>query len=402
MRRDQPLTVQQAREILMRFGAPLDRLTLVLREGHQHSQQAQLMTPRHDASRPQRMEIAEFAPAEIAGEGQLVPAIIIDDERGDTPQLEGIRQAILGLQSEPEEHRETPTLPQLEAGILQAHALYQRANYDAAADLLPLIIRHIEAPANVNVPPQSKAATYLAVAKLATKMGQNSLSWVAADRGLRVASETGQPGLIGIANYQVACALLGSGHVTDAEQIAALAAEYIDSGESSVRSVMEDVISAQGALFLLLAVIAARRGNRQIAKNNLLSAGKLAERLGQDGNWLWTGFGPTNIAIHELAVQVALGDSGTALQFGQRIDTDALPVVLRGRRSQVHLELAWASVGQGDDSLAVLHLLEAERIAEQAVSRNAKARALLTTLMSRERKGATPGLRALASRAEVI
>ena len=112
-------------------------------------------------------------------------------------------------------------------------------------------------------------------------------------------------------------------------------------------------------------------------------------------------YGPTNIAIHELAVHVALGDSRTTLQLGENIDTDALPTVLLGRRSQVHLELGWASVGQGDDSLAVLHLFEAERVAQQTVSRSSTARALLSTLLTCERKGATPGLRALADRAGV-
>jgi hypothetical protein len=145
--------------------------------------------------------------------------------------------------------------------------------------------------------------------------------------------------------------------------------------------------------------MAARRGEVQAARNHLRDAARLAEQLGYDGNWLWTAFGPTNIAIHELAVHVALGDSRAALRIGESLDTDAMPAVLLGRRSQVHLELGWASVGQGDDSLAVLHLLEAERVAKQAVSRNATARGLLNTLLARERKSATPGLRALAARA---
>jgi hypothetical protein len=88
--------------------------------------------------------------------------------------------------------------------------------------------------------------------------------------------------------------------------------------------------------------------------------------------------------------------------LGEVLDADMLPPILRGRRSQVHLELAWASVRQDDDSRAVLHLLEAERIASQAVSWNIAARELLTTLLARERKGATPGLRALASRAGIM
>lgn len=55
-----------------------------------------------------------------------------------------------------------------------------------------------------------------------------------------------------------------------------------------------------------------------------------------------------------------------------------------------------------EDRLAVLHLLEGERVAAQAISRNAAALSLLGELLARERKGATPGLRALATRAEVL
>jgi len=58
--------------------------------------------------------------------------------------------------------------------------------------------------------------------------------------------------------------------------------------------------------------------------------------------------------------------------------------------------------GRGEDSLAVLHLLEAERVARQAVSRHATARRLLTALLARERRAATPGLRALAARAGLL
>ncbi|MGH3978992.1 MAG: helix-turn-helix transcriptional regulator [Pseudonocardiaceae bacterium] len=121
-----------------------------------------------------------------------------------------------------------------------------------------------------------------------------------------------------------------------------------------------------------------------------------------DSNWLWTAFGPTNVAIHQLSVQSRLGNAKKAAQVAESIDTDALPAMLRGRRSQVHLELGWAAAGQGDDALAVLHLLEAERVAEQAVSRNASARTLLDILLARERRSVTPGLRGLASRAGLL
>lgn len=157
-----------------------------------------------------------------------------------------------------------------------------------------------------------------------------------------------------------------------------------------------------GAVVLLLAIIAARREDGHAAELHLRQASQLAEHLGRDGNRLWTAFGPTNVAIHELSVYAVLGDAKRAFQLGETLDTDVLPSVLRGRRSQVHLDLGWASVRRGDDNLAVLHLLEAERVASQMVSWNIAARDLLTTLLARERKSATPGLRALASRAGII
>lgn len=155
-------------------------------------------------------------------------------------------------------------------------------------------------------------------------------------------------------------------------------------------------------MLLLLAIIAARRGDHNTTQNVLREASGLASQLGCDGNWLWTAFGPTNVAIHQLAVQSRLGNAKEAAQIAEVIDIDALPAVLRGRRSQAHLELGWVAAGHDDDAVAVLHLLEAERVAEKAVTRNASARTLLSILLARERRSVTPGLRGLASRAGLL
>jgi DNA-binding XRE family transcriptional regulator len=350
--------------------------------------------------REQRLAIVRAKAAELRGQPGLTSSHT--SVSGGLPVLDDLRHALLGHQAQLDggPGMASPGAMQVEAGVVQAHRLYQMADYDGAARLLPLVVRRLGADSRAPVP--AKVAAYLGAAKLATKLGDAALAWVAADRSLRLATETERHALIGIANYQVACALLGSGHLADAEHTAASAVDQIASDSGSIEQTAEEVLSARGALLLLLAIIAARRGDAPVTQRYLRDANQLADHLGQDGNWLWTAFGPTNIAIHELAVQVALGDSRKALRLGETIDTDGLPTVLRGRRSQVHLELGWASVGQGDDSLAVLHLLEAERVAKQTVSRNATARALLTTLVSRERKSVTPGLRALASRAGVL
>jgi transcriptional regulator with XRE-family HTH domain len=362
----------------------------------QHS----LRQGRQTESEPNKQGVAQHRAYVAADDALRDEARSVSSRPSEVSQLEGLRRSLLGRNPDHDEFGEA-SLPRLQKGIADAHRMYQQADYDGAAHLLPSLIGQLEGSV-VKAPSHVKAFAYLAAAKLATKMGDSGLAWVAADRSLRLARDTDRQGLIGVAKCQLACALLRNGHRVDAEETAAQAAEQLADRARSSSSDIDDIISARGALLLLLAIMAARNGDASMARRYLRAAGLLAEQFGKDGNKLWTAFGRTNVAIHELAVHIALGDSRAGFQLGETIDVDALPAVLRGRRSQVHLELGWASVGQGDDGLAVLHLLEAERVAKQAVSRNVKARALLSTLLARERKGATPGLRALAVRAGAV
>jgi len=260
---------------------------------------------------------------------------------------------------------------------------------------MPSLVHRLDGQRTGRAAAAKRAGGYIAVAKLATKLGDATLAWIAADRARQAAEETSVIALIGIAHYQVACALVRNGHLADARAVAEQAAARAVSKVTDAQS----VTSARGSLLLLSAVLAARSGDAVSAQRLLGQARGMALVLGRDGNWLWTGFGPTNVAIHELSVAVQLGDMKQALACGADIDVDRLPSVLVGRRSQVHIDLSRAATDAHDDSLAVLHLLEAERVAEQSVSRNVNAHKIISTLLARERRSATPGLRALAGRA---
>jgi hypothetical protein len=371
------------------------------------------------AEHEQRARVSELADvrakvARLRNQGVGAPLSMAGgrspDEAGShRASLDGLRQVVLGRPSEAPQTRLTATAAQ--AATREAHRLYQSADYDGAARLLPALLWRLHcfaddadaAAVNGRSLAQITAAAYIAAAKLATKQADAGLAWVTADRALHQAREGNRHGLVGAAQYQVACALLRAGHDADAEQIATGAADDLAAHMASIRLAeqQQETISVRGALLLLSAILAARRNDGAQAQEHLRTARQLAEQLGGDGNWLWTAFGPTNVAIHEVAVWVDLGDTRQAMQLGEVIDTDGLPSVLAGRRSQVHLDLARAAVQQGDDGLAVLHLLEGERVAAQVISRNATARSLLDALLARERKGTTPGLRALATRAGV-
>lgn len=146
-----------------------------------------------------------------------------------------------------------------------------------------------------------QSQTYVAAAKLVTKVGDGQLAWIAADRAVAAALRSESPALQAMAAYQVACAFLKLDRVDDAERVAVTTAEnFLDDSPFGV--------SVQGALFLIGAVIAGRRSDRSEATERLRRAQYLAEALGHDGNYGWTAFGPTNVAIHEVSTAAELDE----------------------------------------------------------------------------------------------
>ena len=99
---------------------------------------------------------------------------------------------------------------------------------------------------------------------------------------------------------------------------------------------------------------------------------------------------------------MSLGDPAEVIIQGETVDVGSLPEELKGRRSQVYIDMAWAHSQQQNDTAAVLSLLEAERLAPEAVRFNPQARDLIQTAIHRSRKSAVPGLGGLASRVGVV
>lgn len=283
----------------------------------------------------------------------------------------------------------------------EAHARYQSADYLAAARVLARLIPAVDAAVARQSFDEIEAwlhiqhAVYIATAKLLTRSGEGHPAWLAADRASTAAVRLGSPVLRALAAYQVTTALLKLDRLDEAERVALTSAENIDDDSPTG-------ISAQGALFLISAVIAGRRSDRKSANERLGRAQYLANALGEDGNYGWTAFGPTNVAIHQVSVAAELGDADAAIHYAEQIDTSSLPDVLRSRRAQVHLDAAWAYAQHRDDSAVVINLMETERVAPQVLRYNMVAREILRELLKRERRSATPGLRSLAARAGVL
>jgi hypothetical protein len=202
-----------------------------------------------------------------------------------------------------------------------------------------------------------------------------------------------------MAAYQVVCALLRADRTDDAEQLATRMAEQV---QASARSDEPSLVSLAGALWLIAAVIAARRTDHGEAWRRLQIAEQLAGLLGGDGNHAWTAFGPTNVAIHRVSVAAELGDAGEALRLATFVDPERLPQGLMSRRAQVHLDLAWAQAQRKRDAEATLHLLEAERVAPEAVRYNIIVREIVREILARGRYGKSSALHDLAVRSGVL
>jgi transcriptional regulator with XRE-family HTH domain len=295
-------------------------------------------------------------------------------------------------------------LDELRARVADTHRLYQAARYGDVIAVLPGVLSAVESfPGRRNGLRRESllayVSAYVVAAKLVTKLGAGDLAILAADRAANAAVDAQSLAARGMAGYQVACALLRSDQLDDAERLAVELAEELTGG---ARSDEPSLVSVAGALWLIAAVIAARRTDRGEAWLRLDRAERLSGLLGEDGNHAWTGFGPTNVAIHRVSVAAELGDAGEALRTAAVVDLERLPAGLLSRRAQVNLDLAWAQSQRRRDGEATLHLLEAERIAPQVIRHNVIAQEIVREMLARGSRRQTTALTRLAERAGLL
>jgi transcriptional regulator with XRE-family HTH domain len=299
---------------------------------------------------------------------------------------------------------ELPPAAELMARVDTTHGHYQAARYQDVIGLLPDLLSTVDAIPRVTGADRPEllrvyVSAYIAAAKLLTKLGVTDLAAVAADRAATVATETESLADRGLAAYQIVCALLRADRTDEAERLAVGMAEEM---HRSIAAPTPAVLSAEGALWLIAGVTAARRADQHEAAARLDIADEVAARLGHDGNHGWTAFGPTNVAIHRVSVAAELGDAGEALRSAALVDAGRLSEGLRSRRAQVYLDLAWAQAQRKRDAEAVLLLLEAERSAPETIRYNLIVRETIREMVHRSRGPATSTLHELAERAGAL
>ncbi len=244
---------------------------------------------------------------------------------------------------------------------------------------------------------QLAADLYFLLRTYAKRIGRNDLALLVADRGVLMAQAADDPVRVAAAKWNLGHVLLAQGESEGAEDMALRAIDELGSSQGEPSS---DVLSVAGALWLVSSVAAVRNGDPWAARDRIREhAWPTARRTGE-GNVMRTVFGPVNVALHAMSLEMESGEAGEALRLADDIDASVLPSL--ERRTTFALEVARCYEQRRDDPGVLVHLTDAERTGPEDMRYNVMARELVQGLLKRARPTYAPQVRALAERVGLL
>ncbi|MEV0888543.1 helix-turn-helix domain-containing protein [Streptomyces microflavus] len=280
---------------------------------------------------------------------------------------------------------------ELRTRVEQAWKVWQTSprRFTEAEALLPELVREVEGALRVQRTGTDAAERrdvlrvsadlYGLLRSYYRRIGRLDLSLMVADRALRAAEDADDPLRIAAARWNLGHVLLSQpGSEQDAADVAMDASRDLATAVDS-----PEAAAVRGALELV-AVVADAHARRPWAARDRLATGAvpLARQSGES-NTLWTVFGPTNVELHALSVEMTAGDAVEGLRLADRIDVSALPS--RERKFTFGLEVARCYDLRRDDAAVLVHLLELEQLAPEDLERSPLGRQLVLGLLGRVR-----------------
>ncbi|QEV64471.1 XRE family transcriptional regulator [Streptomyces spectabilis] len=274
--------------------------------------------------------------------------------------------------------REPPRLERLGAEVDAAWVRFQASAYERLAEDLPALLAdaRLATCEHRSGRERGQALRLFALvchvaAVFLRNVGETSLAWTAADQGDVAAGESGDPAVMLALRRCVVHVQLGSGMAAEAVEVALQPLEGL--AQRWLRS-SPVALSQHGTLCLNAAVAAARVPDRSLADDLLAQAQRAADRLGADGNVMWTSFGPTNVELHRLALALEFEDGQLAVDLASRLRLGRdLPLE---RRARARLDVARAFEEAGRTDEAADQLKRAFRAAPAQIRAHQLARTL--------------------------
>lgn len=342
----------------------------------------------------------------LARELGVPAAALLGDSRSDLVSenayvTDGVVTALIGY------GRETAARPvtasELRERVESAWRIWQTSpkRFTEAAAILPELICDTENAIRVHRLSsdsevrrdifRTAADLYFMLRSYCRRAGRIDLSLMAADRALRSAEEADDPIRSAAAQWNLGHVLLAEGEHEGAKETAVQGIEALQDLPED-----RDAQAMAGALELVAVVADARRKKWWHARERLSgNASQRAERAGE-GNIMWTVFGPTNVELHTVSIEMEAGEAAEALRVADQIDTSNLPSI--ERRFTFLLEVARCYDLRREDPAVLVHLLDLEAISPEDLARNPLAREMVCRLRRRVRPTYRRQVEALAQR----
>lgn len=291
------------------------------------------------------------------------------------------------------------TIASLARGLAEMKRAYQACDYDTVVTDLPGLldrmkagVRYVAGDDRRGVAGLTAQAHHVAASVL-LKLDNHGVASIAADRSMEAARQSEDPVMLGASARIVTHTLMRSGQMDAAHRYAAARADDLSSelfGEDP------DALSVYGALLLRGAVAAGNAEDSSTARTLLDEAEETAVRVGGQGNRHWTAFGPDNVLVHRMAVEISLGNAGNAIDYLRRIRIDQLGIAERRVVVCINAATAYTQWGKHDRALSALQA--AEQVSANELRVRPVARQLVHQLRSTAPASVQPGLQDLVDR----
>lgn len=315
--------------------------------------------------------------------------------------------ALFRALTQPVEPYEPPSVPELYDHVRSAWRIWQTSpyRYSKLGVKLPVLIADVDLAEQRYSAEGERAMRrqvrgcavdlYGLLRTVAKRVGRVDLSLLVADRAIRAAEAADDPLRLAAARWNLAHVLLADRDAEGAESVAMRTADVLAPLMACGGDAATDAAALSGALTLLGAVAAVRQGQAWTARERVRKVMPLAERTGER-NVYWTAFGPTNVAMYAVSVEVEAGETAEGLRLAEHIDHKHSPSI--ERRVAFLLEQAKGYTQRHDFGSALALLQIASREAPEDVAHRPTAQQLLATVIQRGRRGVAAAAAQLAKR----
>ncbi|MEV8014983.1 transcriptional regulator [Streptomyces sp. NPDC086554] len=286
----------------------------------------------------------------------------------------------------PDEDLPIRSFDELAADVFRASALGRKAQYARLGHMLPPLLDELAAACHTAQGPDQErlfgllAETYSGVTAIAYAVGLFDLRSQAMDRIQWAARESHDPLRVGRTQWQRATLFLQAAAYDRGMRLLDQVRHELG---GDITAMNAPTLSVHGSVHLRSAMFAARAGNAPTARAHLDAAADAACLLGRDSNHYGLEFGPTNVAMHRLAVAVEMHDGAEVAHQTQHTRLPAHVAPVRAGHWYLDAAKGWLDNGNRDKAFAALQA--ARKVAPEQTRNHPQVREAIQTLIHLER-----------------